>query len=184
MQPAAPARGEPREEPRFGFPGPVTGAFPLAGQAVAGLLQLDVFDQVPPKRGPAGLLYVQEHHYIVPADVEVDAPVQVPFREVESGCDFRGEILVRLRLRINQLQPRRVALEEPLLVTSEVAGVAVRRAHILIADHEEEHCRNGDEDESIELLLHGGKLLNHAVGTNGSVTSEWVLFLPPSHPAL
>lgn len=99
VQAAAPARGEPGEEPRLGFAGPVAGALPLAGHAVAGLLQLDVFDQVPAEGGAAGLLDVQEHHHVVPADVEADPPVQVPLREVEFGGDFGREVLVGLRLR-------------------------------------------------------------------------------------
>lgn len=100
VQAATPSRGEPREEPRLGFPGPVTGALPLAGQAVARLLQLDVLDQVPPERRPARLLDVQEHHHVVPSDVEVDVPVQVPLREVEFGGDFGGKVLVHLRLGV------------------------------------------------------------------------------------
>lgn len=135
VQPATPARGEPGEEPRLGFTGPVTGALPLAGQAVARLLQLDVFDQVPSKSGPTCLLYVQEHHHVVSSDVEVDVPVEVPLREVEFGRDFGGQVLVQLRLRVKRVVPRGVALEKPLLLTCEVAGVAVRRAHILVADH-------------------------------------------------
>lgn len=101
VQPATPARGEAGEEPGLGFTGPVAGAFPLAGHAVARLLQLDVLDQVPPKRRPAGLLNVEEHHHVVSSDVEVDVPVQVPLREVKFGCDFGGSVVVRLRLGVN-----------------------------------------------------------------------------------
>lgn len=101
VQPAAPARGEAREEPRLGFPGPVAGALPLAGHAVARLLQLDVLDQVASERRAARLLDVEEHHHVVPADVEVDMPVQVPLREVEFGRDLGGNVVVRLRLGVN-----------------------------------------------------------------------------------
>ncbi len=156
VQAATPAGGEPGEEPRLGFTGPVTGALPLSRHAVARLLQLDVLDQVAPKRRPAGLLNVEEHHHIIPPDVKVNVPVQVALREVKFGRDFGGKVLVRLRLAVNQLKARGVALERPLVVTCEAAGVTVRRAHVLVTDHEEEHRRNGDEDESAELLLHGG----------------------------
>lgn len=106
VQAATPARGEAREEPRLGFTWPVTGAFPLAGHAVARLLQLDILDQVAPKRRPAGLLNMEEHHHIISSDVEVDVPVQVPLREVKFGRDFGGKVLVRLRLGVKQLKPR------------------------------------------------------------------------------
>lgn len=105
MQPATPSRGEPGEEPRLCFPGPVTGAFPLAGHAIARLLQLDVFNQVAPKCRPAGLLNVEKHHHIISSDAELCVPVQVPLREVKFGCDLGREVLIRLRLCVNYLKP-------------------------------------------------------------------------------
>ncbi len=83
MQPAAPAGGEPGEEPGLLFPWPVTCAFLLPWLAVARLLQANIPHQVSPESGSSGFLDVQKHYHVVPFDLELHVSVKVSLGEVE-----------------------------------------------------------------------------------------------------
>lgn len=85
VQPAAPAGGEPGEQPGVPFARPVTGTLLLARMALARPLQLDVADKVTAERGPPGFLNVEEHYNIIPLDVEIYSAIKV----------FGGEIKAR-----------------------------------------------------------------------------------------
>lgn len=107
VQPAAPAGGEARKEPRLLLARPVAGALLLARFAATGLLQADVLHQVPAERGPPGLLDVQEHDHVASFDVEIHEAGQVLQGEVETrhepglGAVVRGlgvRLLFLLRL--------------------------------------------------------------------------------------
>ncbi len=77
VQPAAPAGGEPGEQPGVPFARPVTGTLLLARMALARPLQLDVADKVTAERGPPGFLNVEEHYNIIPLDVEIYSAIKV-----------------------------------------------------------------------------------------------------------
>lgn len=134
VQPATPARGEAREEPRLRFTGSVTRAFLLAGAAVARSLQVDVPHQVPPKRRSSGLLDVEEHDHVVPLDVEIHVAFEVLAREVEFRRESKRSVLVRIR-RLS-LGVCWIFGERKTLSITKPTGRAARRTDVLIADHD------------------------------------------------
>jgi len=85
VETTGPAGGEAREQPGVPFARPVASTLLLARMALARPLQLDVADQVTPKRGPPCFLNVEEHYNIFPLDIEINSAIKV----------FGGEIKAR-----------------------------------------------------------------------------------------
>ena len=142
MQAAAPAGGEPREEPGLLAVRPVAGTLLLARSAVAGDLQTDILDQVSAEGSPPGLLDVQKHYHILSLDLEIDRPLQVLDREVvflnvvgvRSGKDVP---LVFLR----EITVRGAKIDHP-------------GSHVLIENQHETHGSNDDQQEFAAPLDH------------------------------
>ena len=94
VQPAAPACGEPGEEPGLPLTRPVASAFLLTHAAFARLLQLDVSHQVAAKSGTSGLLDVQEHDQVIAVDVEVYLAQEITSTEIVTGHEPGGALIL------------------------------------------------------------------------------------------
>lgn len=142
VQAAAPAGGEPGEEPGLLAVGPVAGTLLLARSAVAGNLQADILDQVPTEGGPPGLLDVQKHDHVLPLDLEIDRPLQVPDGEVV----FLNVVGVRS------------GEDVPLVLFGEItvrgAEIDHPRSHVLIENQHKAHGSDDDQQEFAAPLDH------------------------------
>ena len=125
MQSAAPARGEPGEEPRLPLTRPMASAFLLTHAALTRLLQLDVAHQVAAESGASGLLDVQEHDQVIALDVEVYLAQKVAAAEIVTGHEPGGALILRA-VRVRQRGAERLQTEELAFC----AG-----AHVLEDDH-------------------------------------------------
>lgn len=102
VQPAAPSRGEPGEEPGLPLTRPEASAFLLTHAAFARLLQLDVAHQVAAESGASSLLDVQEHDQVIALDVKVYlaqevAVAEIVMRHEPGGALILGAVWVRHR---------------------------------------------------------------------------------------
>lgn len=136
VQAAAPAGGEPGEEPGLLAVRPVAGTLLLARSAVARNLQTDILDQVPTEGSPPRFLDVQEHDHVLPLDLEIDRPLQVPDGEevflnvvgVRSGEDVPFVLFREITVRGAETDPP--------------------RGHVLI---ENQHKTDGSDDDQQEF---------------------------------
>ena len=142
VQAAAPAGGEPGEEPGLLAVRPVAGTLLLARSAVAGDLQADILDQVPPEGSPPRLLDVQKHDHVLPLDLEIDRPLQVPHGEVV----FLNVVGVRSREDV------------PLVFLREIPVRGAEIDHpgsdVLIENQHETHGSDDDQQEFAAPLDH------------------------------
>lgn len=111
MQPAAPAGGEPGEEPGLPLTRPVASAFLLPHAALTRLLQLDVAYQVTAKSGTPSLLDVQEHDQVIALDVEVYLAQEITAAEIVAGYKPGGALILRA-VRIGHRRAERLQAEE------------------------------------------------------------------------
>lgn len=131
VQPAAPARGEPGEEPGLSLPRSVTSAFLLAHATLTRLLQLDVAYQMAAESGTPRLLDVQKHYQVIALNVKVDLAQEIAAAEIITGHEA-GRVLILRAVRVRQRGAESLQAEELAFC----AG-----AHVLEHDHrkEEEH---------------------------------------------
>lgn len=94
VQPAAPASGEPGEEPGLPLTRPVASAFLLTHAAFARLLQLDVAHKVAAKSGTSSLLDVQEHDQVIALDIEVYLAQEIAAAEIVTGHEPGGTLIL------------------------------------------------------------------------------------------
>ena len=142
VQAAAPARGEPGEEPGLLAVRPVARTLLLTRSAVAGDLQADILDQVPAERGTTGFLDVQKHDHVLPFDLKIDGPLQVPHREVV----FLHVVGVRSREDVPLVFLREITVRGA--ETNHPGG------HVLIKDQHETHGSDDDQQEFAAPLDH------------------------------
>lgn len=139
VQSAAPAGGEPGEEPRLLLPGPVACALLLSLSAVARLLQANIPHQVSAESGAPGLLDVQEHDHVVPSDVELHVPVEVPRAEVEFGRRSRGAVVLQVLVSVEivgvLVRTGKEAHPPKSLPGLKVARIAAGGTYVLVTDH-------------------------------------------------
>lgn len=143
VQAAAPAGGEAGEEPGLLAVRPVAGTLLLPRSAVARHLQAHILHQVPAEGSPAGLLDVQKHDHVLPFDLEIDRPLQVPDGEVV----FLNVVGVRSGEDVHL-----VLLRE---ITMRGAEIDHPGSHVLIENQHKAHRSDDDQQEFAAPLDHG-----------------------------
>ena len=158
MQSAAPAGGEPGEEPGLLFPRPVTCAFLLARLAVARLLQANIPHQVSPESGPSCLLDVQEHDHVVPLHVELHVSVQVSLGEVEFGRHLLRAVILQVLVSVEVVAVlvRAGKQAHPLqrVPSLKVARIAPGGTYVLVTYHNKKHRQDRNQDELAGSIIH------------------------------
>lgn len=142
VQAAAPASGEPREEPGLLAVRPVARTLLLTRSAVAGDLQADILNQVPAEGSTTGFLDVQKHDHVLPFDLKIDGPLQVPHREVV----FLHVVGVRSREDVPLVFLREITVRGA--ETNHPGG------HVLIKNQHETHGSDDDQQEFAAPLDH------------------------------